>query len=106
MIQQIKDAFKEHLAEVDWMDPTTLALATEKADAITDMIGFPDFILNEKKLNKRYEGVMDCIGLRKFDRLTLNPITFARAVGYQRGPVLQKCHFVQYIHVERVCAQT
>lgn len=29
----------------------------EKADAITDMIGFPDFILNAKKLNKRYEGV-------------------------------------------------
>lgn len=39
------------------MDRHTLKLAMEKADAITDMIGFPDFILNEKKLNKRYEAV-------------------------------------------------
>lgn len=57
MITQIKNAFKEHLVQLTWMDEQTLKLATEKADAITDMIGFPDFILNEKKLNKRYEGV-------------------------------------------------
>lgn len=57
MIRQIKSAFREHLAQLDWMDRHTLKLAMEKADAITDMIGFPDFILNEKKLNKRYEAV-------------------------------------------------
>ncbi|KAH9399044.1 Endothelin-converting enzyme 2 [Tyrophagus putrescentiae] len=58
MIAQIKAAFREHLSRLDWMDPHTLVLAMEKADAITDMIGFPDFILNAKKLNKRYEGLV------------------------------------------------
>lgn len=75
MIAQIKAAFREHLSQLEWMDPHTLVLAVsfvllkilkfllttflqlEKANEITDMIGFPDFILNEKKLNKRYEGV-------------------------------------------------
>ncbi|UXI15573.1 aromatic-L-amino-acid decarboxylase-like [Sarcoptes scabiei] len=55
MIQQIKDAFKNHLIKLSWMDSKTIELAMEKADAITDMIGFPDFILNEEKLNKRYK---------------------------------------------------
>nr|XP_027199994.1 endothelin-converting enzyme homolog isoform X2 [Dermatophagoides pteronyssinus] len=58
MIKQIKDAFKEHLDNLTWMDRQTLELAMEKADAITDMIGFPDFILNEKKLNKRYKDLI------------------------------------------------
>ena len=57
MIDQIKEAFKEHLQHLTWMDQQTLQLAMEKADSITDMIGFPEFILSEKKLNKRYEGV-------------------------------------------------
>lgn len=57
MIQMVKDAFKEHLHQIKWMDPKTLQLASEKTDAITDIIGYPDFIMNEKRLNKRYEGV-------------------------------------------------
>ena len=55
MIKQIKDAFKEHLDNLTWMDRQTLELAMEKADAITDMIGFPDFILNEKKIEQPEE---------------------------------------------------
>lgn len=58
MIQMVKDAFKEHLHQIKWMDPKTLQLASEKTDAITDIIGYPDFIMNEKRLNKRYEGLM------------------------------------------------
>ncbi|XP_054713276.1 endothelin-converting enzyme homolog isoform X1 [Uloborus diversus] len=57
MINEIRDAFKENLPLLKWMDPETRKLAKEKADAITDMIGFPEFILDPKKLDKKYEGL-------------------------------------------------
>ncbi len=58
MIEEVRDAFKNNLPNLKWMDDQTRELAKEKADAITDMIGFPDFILDNTKLDKRYEGVI------------------------------------------------
>lgn len=55
MINEIRDAFKENLPLLKWMDSDTRKLAKEKADAITDMIGFPEFILDPKQLDKKYE---------------------------------------------------
>lgn len=57
MIDLIKTAFKDNLNNSEWMDKKTLQLAMEKADAITNMIGFPDFILNKTELNNKYAGV-------------------------------------------------
>ncbi|RWS12030.1 endothelin-converting enzyme 2-like protein [Dinothrombium tinctorium] len=57
MIAEIKSAFIENLPNLKWMDAETRKLAKEKADAITDMIGFPDFILNPEKLDEKYEGL-------------------------------------------------
>lgn len=57
MINEIRDAFKENLPFLKWMDPETRKLAKEKADAITDMIGFPLFILDPKQLDQKYDGM-------------------------------------------------
>ncbi len=57
MIQEVKDAFKDNLPHLQWMDEETRKLAKEKADAITDMIGFPDFILDPDKLDEKYLGL-------------------------------------------------
>uniref|UniRef100_T1KLB5 Uncharacterized protein n=1 Tax=Tetranychus urticae TaxID=32264 RepID=T1KLB5_TETUR len=57
MIEQIRKAFEDNLPNLRWMDTETRKLAKEKADAITKMIGFPDFILNSTKLNEKYEGL-------------------------------------------------
>ncbi|XP_055373792.1 neprilysin-3 isoform X2 [Condylostylus longicornis] len=54
MINQIREAFIKNLKTLDWMDKNTSKLAEEKANAITDMIGFPDYILNKTKLDERY----------------------------------------------------
>ncbi|XP_052752968.1 endothelin-converting enzyme homolog isoform X1 [Galleria mellonella] len=55
MIDNIRNAFKRNLKNLDWMDSETREAAETKADAITDMIGFPDYILHKDELNKQYE---------------------------------------------------
>lgn len=55
MINSVRTAFKENLPNLDWMDAETRRLAEEKADEISDMIGFPDYILNPQLLDDRYK---------------------------------------------------
>ncbi|XP_062066683.1 endothelin-converting enzyme 2 isoform X3 [Lepus europaeus] len=56
MISEIRTAFEEALEQLVWMDEKTRQAAKEKADAIYDMIGFPDFILEPKELDDVYDG--------------------------------------------------
>ncbi|KAM8805099.1 endothelin-converting enzyme 2 [Eudromia elegans] len=56
MISEIRTAFEVSLDQLDWMDEKTRQAAKEKADAIYDMIGFPDFILDNKELDDVYDG--------------------------------------------------
>ena len=54
MIEQIRIAFQDNLWNLKWMDNETRGLAKEKAAAITDMIGYPDFILKPDQLDQKY----------------------------------------------------
>lgn len=56
MIGEIRTAFKQSLDQLKWMDLQTKQAAKEKADAIYDMIGFPEFILDPKDLDDVYDG--------------------------------------------------
>lgn len=55
MINDVREAFKRNLKNLKWMDDETREAAMVKADAISDMIGFPDFILNPSQLDRKYE---------------------------------------------------
>lgn len=55
MIDEIRTAFKDNLVKLNWMDDETRRLAEEKADAISDMIGFPDYILDHVQLDEKYK---------------------------------------------------
>lgn len=57
MIQNIRASFNELLSDVPWMDETTRDVAKEKADAIQEKIGYPDYILNNTALDEDYEGM-------------------------------------------------
>lgn len=57
MINEVRAAFQRNLANLQWMDAETRRLADEKADAITDMIGFPDYILQPSLLDEKYKGL-------------------------------------------------
>lgn len=55
MISSIREAFVKNFKNLNWMDSETRKLAEEKANAITDMIGFPAFILSASELDQRYQ---------------------------------------------------
>uniref|UniRef100_A0A3Q2UDK5 Endothelin-converting enzyme 1 n=1 Tax=Fundulus heteroclitus TaxID=8078 RepID=A0A3Q2UDK5_FUNHE len=52
MVAEIKWAFEDSLKDVSWMDLDTKKAAKEKADAIYNMVGYPEFIMNATKLDK------------------------------------------------------
>lgn len=57
MIDAIRASFKKGLPKLDWMDDKTRRAAEDKADAVVDMIGFPDYIKNPQELDKKYDGL-------------------------------------------------
>ncbi|XP_043588923.1 neprilysin-4-like isoform X1 [Bombus pyrosoma] len=56
MLFDIKAAFEQMVAELDWMDAETRAQAHRKLHAIRPFVGIPDWITNSTKLDKFYEG--------------------------------------------------
>ncbi|KAM4798121.1 endothelin-converting enzyme 1-like [Urocitellus parryii] len=52
IILEIKKAFEESLSMLKWMDEDTRKSAKEKADAIYNVIGYPNFIMDPKELDK------------------------------------------------------
>ena len=55
MINEVRTAFQRNLRNLKWMDPETRKLADQKANAISDMIGFPDYILSSSLLDDKYK---------------------------------------------------
>jgi len=60
MTQEIQRSFRELLNKITWIDDETKYLATEKVNAMSLKIGYPDFILQPYLLNQRYKDVMKC----------------------------------------------
>lgn len=54
MVTEIKDAFKRNLPGTSWIDDETRKKAIEKIDAVQNMIGFPDYILNQTRVDEEY----------------------------------------------------
>ena len=57
MINEIRAALQGNLRNLDWMDEETRKIAEEKVDAISNMIGFPDYILKAAELDEHYKGL-------------------------------------------------
>ena len=58
MIDEIRTAFQDNFWNLRWMDNETRDLAGDKAATITDLIGYPEFILNSDELAKKYDGLV------------------------------------------------
>lgn len=57
ILDGIRNAFEESLPETSWMDVNTRERALDKAKAIIDKIGYPDFIKQPAELDAYYEKV-------------------------------------------------
>ena len=57
MILNLKMAFSSLVEESNWMDDETKINALEKAAAMTEYIGYPDWITNRTTLDLAYQGV-------------------------------------------------
>lgn len=57
MIQDIKDAFVEHVRNIDWMDAPTKKVTLEKSKEMISFIGYPDWLFKDGALDKKYLGV-------------------------------------------------
>ncbi|KAJ8939317.1 hypothetical protein NQ314_011175 [Rhamnusium bicolor] len=58
MINNVRNAFIKNFKNLKWMDEDTRKVAIAKADAISDMIGYPEFIKDEKQLDERFENLL------------------------------------------------
>lgn len=57
MIANVKSAFMKNFKNLKWMDEETRKAADVKASAISDMIGYPEFIKDINQLDERYENL-------------------------------------------------
>uniref|UniRef100_A0A158PCF4 Neprilysin-1 n=1 Tax=Angiostrongylus cantonensis TaxID=6313 RepID=A0A158PCF4_ANGCA len=57
MINDLQDAFHNMVVENDWMDETTKVRALDKSRHMLRQIGYPDFILDDQKLDDYYDGL-------------------------------------------------
>ena len=61
MIDDVKAAFKQRLGDAEWMDAGTKRAALVKLDAITDMIGYPDYIkVLQRSAKLLLQGCVNC----------------------------------------------
>lgn len=55
MTQELQESFRQILNETTWIDAHTKNLAELKVNSMSLKIGYPDFILNPKELDAKYE---------------------------------------------------
>ncbi|XP_014208366.1 endothelin-converting enzyme homolog isoform X3 [Copidosoma floridanum] len=87
MINEIRTAFTKNLKNLDWMDGETRKSAEEKANAITDMIGFPNFILNPGELDERYDDLEIKQGEYFFNNIRVNKYNLVKNLEKLNQPV-------------------
>ncbi|XP_037090452.1 neprilysin-1-like [Pollicipes pollicipes] len=57
MIHTLREAFIELLEDNIWMDDATRAVAREKAMAMNEHIGYPEFLTRPAELDKEFQGI-------------------------------------------------
>lgn len=99
MINEIRTAFKDNLSKLNWMDKETRTLADEKADAISDMIGFPDYILDPLQLDEKYKDLEISDKLYFENNLKLNTFNLKKNLERLDQVVNKTRYILKYIYI-------
>uniref|UniRef100_A0A8D8A0M2 Neprilysin n=3 Tax=Culex pipiens TaxID=7175 RepID=A0A8D8A0M2_CULPI len=57
MLNDIRDEFNQMVLETNWMDAYTKYATLEKSKSMESLIGFPEWILDVRKLEEHYQGL-------------------------------------------------
>ena len=57
MLNDIKNSFNSLVHDGDWIDPETKKAAQEKAESITNFIGYQEWLLKPGQLDEYYSSV-------------------------------------------------
>ena len=57
MVENIRNQFIYSISDLEWMDVSTQKVAQEKAGAMQELIGYPDWFSNKTALEEYYSGV-------------------------------------------------
>ncbi|CAJ0606418.1 unnamed protein product [Cylicocyclus nassatus] len=57
LLENLLEIFRDILSTSDWMDDETRAAALDKANQMLPLIAYPDFILDDEKLDQYYDGL-------------------------------------------------
>lgn len=82
MVNTIKDEFEQILKKISWMDDATRAAAMIKAKNIVTHIGYPDELMDDKKLLDYYKKVS--VNEEKFLESVLSIQTLAADLVYEK----------------------
>eukprot|EP00094_Tigriopus_californicus_P009374 TCALIF_09039-PA protein Name:"Similar to ECE1 Endothelin-converting enzyme 1 (Bos taurus)" AED:0.18 eAED:0.18 QI:17/0/0/0.68/0.73/0.75/16/0/656 len=69
LVTDLRGAFKELVTESVWMDTDTQVLAQDKADQIIQLVGYPDWIIDDEELDQRYETYPETSDSNHFDNI-------------------------------------
>lgn len=58
LVNNLRNSFKELVGESLWMDSETQVKAKDKADAMLQLLGYPDWLPDKAELDKYFEGVI------------------------------------------------
>ncbi|XP_048581157.1 endothelin-converting enzyme homolog [Nematostella vectensis] len=87
LINDLRESFISNLQSLDWMDGETKAKATEKARAIRQNIGYPDYIMDTEELNKRLNQLQTTNSSYFKNILNLREFSVSRNLQRLRVPV-------------------
>jgi putative endopeptidase len=79
VVEQVKEALRERLEEVDWMSDSTRAAAMLKMDAFKVKIGYPDAWID-------YGGMVVTRGVHFRNMLSAHSFHFARQLAFVNAP--------------------
>ena len=54
MVEDLRSAFKELVTEAEWMDADTQVKAQQKADMMLQLIGYPDWLVDNDKVDEYF----------------------------------------------------
>ena len=60
ILELVRSTFEGNLPKLDWMDEETKKRAIDKAQAVSQKIGYPEYITKPAKLDEHYEKVSWC----------------------------------------------